>query len=86
MLRYILEPAAFFAAPFAAYLVFLLLRGSAPFDLAHWTHTRVARLTLAGLSAAVAGLVFFGALAPRHTGPYTQAHIENGRVVPGHIE
>jgi hypothetical protein len=43
-------------------------------------------LTLAGLSAAIVFMVFYGLLAERHHGAYVPAHIENGRLVPGHIE
>ena len=43
-------------------------------------------LTIAGLAVAVAGMLFFGLTADRQTGRYAPAHVENGRVVPGHFE
>ena len=86
MLRILAETAVFFAAPFALYLVFLAVSGHSLFDIAHWSRTRFAHLTLAGLCACVAGMLALGIAAPRGTGAYSQAHIENGRLVPGKIE
>ena len=86
MLRVILEPTAFFLVPFAAYALYLVAKGRDLLDLAHWTQTRVGALTMAGLAAAIAGVLYFSVLGPRHVGAYTPAHIENGVLVPGRFE
>jgi hypothetical protein len=84
--RAVLEPLALFLAPFGIYAVYLALRARYPLQIEHWTSRRVSLLTLAGLAAAVLGLVLMDALAPRGHGVYVPAHQENGVLVPGHIE
>ena len=86
MLRVILEPLALFSLPFVAYALFVL---SAPekFDKNKaWSAAHVSGLMLAGLAAAVAGLLLFGVTAQRHQGAYKPAHVENGNLVPGHLD
>ena len=86
MLRVILEPLAFFLAPFAAYALWLRLpRQTAP-DIDAWSHTRVATLTLTGLAIAIVGVLALGLSSGRHLGAYVPAHVENGQLVPGRIE
>ena len=84
--RAVLEPLALFLAPFAIYAIYLGLRARYPLEVGHWTSARVSLLTLAGLAAAVLGLILIDALAPRGHGTYVPAHEENGVLVPGHIE
>lgn len=86
MWRALLEPAAFFVAPFVAYVVYLLVRCRHPLKPVHWPGSAVVSLTIAGLLIAVAGMLWFGFGARRQTGAYVPAHVENGRVVPGHFE
>lgn len=86
MWRAILEPALLFASPFAAYVVYLALRQTYPFKVEHWTKTAVSTLTLAGLAAAVFGMLAFGLFVPRHQGAYVPAHIEQGKLVPGRLQ
>jgi hypothetical protein len=86
MLRMILEPAALFLSPFAAYAAYLYLRKRYPFAVDHWTRSAVSSLALAGLAVAVAGLFLLGFFSERHRGSYVPAHIEDGRLVPGHME
>ena len=86
MLRAILEPVALFLSPFAAFAVYLILRARYPLAVEHWTRGRVSTLTLTGLAIAVLGMLAFGLSAPRGHGAYVPAHVENGRLVPGHIE
>jgi hypothetical protein len=86
MWRAILEPALLFVSPFAAYTVYLVLRRNYPFAMEHWTKSAVSTLTLAGLVFAVTGMIAFGVFAPRHVGAYVPAHIENGKLVPGHMQ
>ncbi len=84
--RTILEPLALFLSPFAAYAVYLILRARYPLEIGHWTSFRVSILTLAGLAAAVLGLISLNVFAPRGHGTYVPAHMENGVLVPGRIE
>lgn len=86
MLRVILEPLAFFLAPFAAYAFWLRLRGQTAPDLDAWSHTKVATLTLAGLALAILGVLALGLSSGRHLGAYVPAHVEDGKLVPGTIK
>jgi len=81
--RAVFETAAFFVAPFLAYVVYLIALRRNPLSVEHWSHGPLAALTLAGLAAAVAGALTFGATAERHSGRYVPAHVESGKVVPG---
>ena len=86
MWRAVLDPILLFSSPFAAYAVFLFIRNKYPFRVEHWKKSAVSTLTLAGLAVAASGMLAFGLLAPRHKGAYVPAHIENGRLVPGHLQ
>ena len=86
MLRAILEPVALFLTPFIAFAIYLILRARYPLAIEHWTRGRVSSLTLAGLFVAALGMFLFGLAAPRGQGTYVPAHIDNGRLIPGHIE
>jgi protein-S-isoprenylcysteine O-methyltransferase Ste14 len=86
MLRVILEPTLLFLSPFAAYLIYLYLRNRYPFTIDHWTRSAVSTLALAGLAMAVTGLFLLGFFSVRHEGAYIPAHIENGKLISGHME
>jgi hypothetical protein len=86
MWRVVLEPIAFFLAPFAAYALYLVLRQRFPFALSAWSRMTISVLSLVGLAAAVVGVFGFGLLAPRHLGGYVPAHVENGKLIPGHFQ
>jgi Family of unknown function (DUF6111) len=86
MWRAILEPVLLFSSPFIGYALYLILRWNYPFTLQHWSKTAISTLTLAGLAMAAGGMLAIGILAPRHKGAYIPAHIENGKLVPGHIQ
>jgi hypothetical protein len=86
MWRVVLRPALLFLSPFLLYAVWLLLRRTTPWARDNWGQSVVSTLTLAGLAVAVAGMLAYGVFADRHLGAYVPAHIENGVVVPGHIQ
>ena len=86
MLRAVLEPLALFLTPFIAFEIYLALRARYPLAIEHWTRGRVSTLTLTGLFVAALGLFLFGLSAPRGHGAYVPAHVENGQLIPGHIE
>lgn len=83
MTRAVFEVAAFFVAPFVAYVLYLIARRRNPLSVEHWSHGPLAALTLAGLAAAVAGALTLGAGAERHSGTYVPAHVVDGKVIPG---
>jgi Family of unknown function (DUF6111) len=84
--RALFDPLALFLSPFAVYALYLILRARYPLEVEHWTRGRVSIMTLIGLAAAVVGLVAINAFAPRGSGVYVPAHVENGVLVPGRIE
>ncbi len=84
--RTVLEPLALFLSPFAVYAVYLAVRARYPLEVEHWTRERVSAMTLAGLAAAVLGLIAINAFAPRGSGVYIPAHVENGVLVPGRFK
>jgi len=86
MWRVLWRPALLFLLPFIAYAVLLVLRRTTPFASRNWSQGTVSTLTLVGLLAAVIGMLAFGIFAERHLGAYVPAHIENGVLVPGHME
>ncbi len=86
MWRVVFRPALLFLLPFLLYAVWLLLNRRMPFARDHWGRGVVSSLTLLGLAAAVLGMLAFGIFADRRLGAYVPAHIENGSVVPGHIQ
>jgi hypothetical protein len=84
--RVLLDGLGLFAAPFLVYGLVLVLRQRYPFVAESWSRGSLAWLTLTGLVLVVAGLLLFGSFAGRYRGAYVPAHIEDGRLVPGHIE
>lgn len=86
MWRAVLEPVAFFLSPFLAYAVFLGLSRRYPLAPDHWTRGAFSTLGLIGLLVAAVGMLFLGIFAERHSGGYVPAHIENGKLVPGHMQ
>ena len=85
MWRAILEPALLFATPFVLYALFHLAQRRWPFVSELWTRGVVSTLTIAGLVIAIVGILMLG-LSERNQGAYVPAHIENGRLAPGHFQ
>ena len=86
MLRVIAEPLALFLLPFAIYALFVIVFSASLEKGKAWSMGHVSGLTLAGLAAALASILWFGTFAERHQGAYIPAHIENGVLVPGRME
>lgn len=86
MWRVVLRSALLFAAPFLLYGLFLLARRRYPLAAEFWSRGAVSTLTIAGLIAAIGGMLALGLLAPREQGAYVPAHIENGKLAPGHFQ
>ena len=86
MLRLIGEGAALFLLPFVLYAGLLaaqrrfsILREASADGSLIW-------LTAAGLGLAIVGLLALGLFSDRYKGSYVPAHLEGGRLVPGHME
>jgi hypothetical protein len=86
MLRAVLEPLALFLSPFVLFAAYLVLRARYPLAVEHWTRSRISTLTLIGLAVALLGMILLALNAPRRQGVYVPARIENGVLIPGHIE
>lgn len=86
MLRAVFESVGLFLLPFLIFAGYLVLRLRYPLEIEHWTRGRVGTLTLIGLVAVLIGLITVGMTARRGRGVYIPAHVENGVLIPGHIE
>ena len=86
MTRSLSELILLFLIPFVAYFVYLNLQRVYVLSLDHWTRVAITKLTLTGLLLVLFGLLANGFLAARHEGAYVPAHMENGRLVDGHIQ
>ncbi len=86
MARGLLDALLLFALPFIGYVLVLILQQRYPFLRLHWSQGRLALLTVAGLGLVLLGLVIFGLFVPRYQGAYRPAHLDGGRLVPGHID
>lgn len=85
MWRAIVETALLFLTPFVAYAIFHLLQRRWPFVRELWHGRIVSLLTIAGLLVAILGVVTMG-LTRLKQGAYVPAHVENGKLTPGHFE
>ncbi len=86
MLRVLLELIGAFTLPFLVYALALRLRRGLNLTRKEWTQDIVFSLGLMGLALCLAILLAFFLFAERGRGTYVPAHIENGQVIPGHIE
>jgi hypothetical protein len=86
MSRTLSEIAVLFLAPFALYFLYSNLRRAYILSFDHWTRVAITRLTLAGLTFVLFGLLLNGIFADRHEGAYVPAHMEGGHLVTGHIQ
>jgi hypothetical protein len=84
--RALLDSLGLFASPFLAYGVFLVLRQRYPWLVESWSRGSLALLTITGLALVMLGMLVLGTFADRHQGAYVPAHLEGGRLIPGHIE
>ena len=85
MIRILLVRALLFATPFALYAAWVVLSGlggRTANERAPWT-----MLFAAGLSLVAASFIYVGLTEGQSTsGVYVAPHVENGHVVPGHVE
>ena len=86
MIRAVAEAIALFLVPFVAFASYLALRRRNPTAIDAWTGSTAATLSVAGLAFAVLGIFVFGLFEDRPMGAYVPAHVESGRLVPGHFD
>ncbi|HVY21535.1 MAG TPA: DUF6111 family protein [Bauldia sp.] len=87
MLRFVAFDAIFFLLPFAAYALWLVLTRRTLTNAADWQVRTIGYLALAGAVIVVGILIAFVHLdADAPGGVYVPAHLENGKIVPGHFE
>lgn len=87
MIRPVLTELALFLAPFAAYALFLLATRAGFLDLQSWPPRILIRLAGIGLVLMIVSFVLiahFSGAPPGST--YIPAHMEDGKLVPGHTE
>ncbi len=87
MLRFVIFDAVLFILPFAAYAGWLMVTRGSLSNVEDWQARTIAYLAIAGASSLLIALVIFTsyrAIPPG--GTYTPAHMEDGHIVPGHID
>jgi heme/copper-type cytochrome/quinol oxidase subunit 3 len=84
MIRPVLTEFALFAAPFAAYALYLWATRAGVLDPAHWSLGRLAWLVIAALLLVIGSFVVLAHWGGAPPGSkYVPAHIEDGNLVPG---
>lgn len=87
MVRVLLFNAVFFVLPFAAYALWLAATRGTASGPADWTGRTILSLAVGGVVLMAIALVAFGSFrAAPPGGIYKPATIEDGRIVPGHID
>ncbi len=85
MIRLILTRTLLFALPFALYgawFALMRLRAKTPGPHTPWTV-----LIVAGLALVAASFIYVGLTEGESiSGVYVAPHVENGKIVPGHVE
>ncbi len=87
MARFIALDFVFFLMPFAIYAIWLLFTRGSMFNIPDWEVRTIAYLGIAGavlLMGAVLAFATFGTAPP--DGVYVPAHMEDGKLIPGHID
>jgi hypothetical protein len=86
MLRLTAEGVALGLVPFIAYGVLLLFAMRWPWLRSAGPGGHGLMLASCGVGLVALGLVALGVLSGRSLGSYVPAHLEQGRLVPGHFE
>jgi hypothetical protein len=85
MIRNLIEEILLFFLPFAVFAGWLLFNKRNPLDVAHWSGYKFALAVigmLLGIGSIIATALIF---SQPHTGAYTPARVENGRLIPGEV-
>ena len=83
--RVVLESLLFLGVPFVLFAGWLLARRQPLMSRESW-EGHGGWLTIVGLALVIGMIVYSGFLAPRSTGAYVPAHMENGKLVPGRLQ
>ena len=87
MVRFVAFDVIFFLLPFAAYAAFLAFTRGSLRNAEDWQIKTIAYLGIAGAGLLIAALIVFTSYRTIPPGGrYVPARIEDGRIVPGHIE
>jgi len=87
MARFVAFDAILFLLPFAAYGLWLLVTRRSLGGVQDWEVRTVTYLSLAGAALMLAAILFFIHYdRDPPGGVYVPAHMEDGRIVPGHID
>ena len=87
MVRFVTFDAVLFLVPFAVYAAFLTLTRGSLRNAEDWQIRTIAYLAIVGAGLLLAALALFTSyrtIAPG--GRYVPPHIENGKIVPGHVD
>jgi hypothetical protein len=84
MSRYV-DELGLFLLPFALFFLFLVATRREALAAENWRGAR-GWLAIAGVTIAIAGLVVETIWRDRREGTYVPAHMDHGRLVPGHFE
>ena len=85
MMRELLERILLIGVPFAIYVLYLFLMRWRPGHTPPRTPWTI--LFIIGLSLFAASFIFWRVSEPANTnGTYVAPHMENGKIVPGHVE
>ena len=83
MIRPILTEFAFFLAPFAAYVIYLLATRGGVLHPDDWSNKAVALLTVAALISLIGSFIYLAHFSGVPIGStYIPAHMEDGKFVP----
>jgi hypothetical protein len=87
MIRPVATELALFFAPFAIYLLYLLVTRASVFDRTSWPWAVVGWLTIAALLSVVVSFIVLAQWSGDRPGAnYEPAHMEDGKLVPGRIK
>ena len=87
MVRIVAFDVLFFLLPFVAYALWLIITRRTMRNAEDWQVKTIAWLAFAVAVLMIGALVIFIHLDPSPPGgTYVPPHIENGEIVPGHIE
>lgn len=86
MLRLSAEGIALFLSPFGVYAILLFVGHRLPFLRKGWGPRPLLILAAFGFGLTILGLLGLGVFSGRYRGAYVPAHLDAGRLVPGHME
>ncbi len=86
MMRITVEGLLLFLLPFVAYAVLVALGPQLGWGRRGMFTAPTLGLAACGIGLVVLGLLMLGVFGDRARGSYVPAHIENGNLVPGHLQ